>query len=442
MPQKIKAKNFWSVKAEGNAGVGHLYLYGPISSATWWGDEVTPQMLLNDLKSMGELNTLNVHIFSGGGDLFAGMAIHSMLKQQTAVVNVYIEGLAASIASVIALAGANIYISRGALMMVHNAAVGLFDYYNSHQLSSIQADLAKFNEVIISAYMERCGKTRDEVVAMMDGDDNEGTWYSADEAISARLADAYIPEEQDTALDAVASLSPNVYTWNGYTFDLNQYENAPKLKTVNKRRNKPMAKPSNSVKTKPARNDAGSTGAVNQTVEITCPECGAVFSMDLPAGETSDVTCPECGAEFQWEVPAEQQQEESSSTPGQGTEAKNQFKAGVAAERKRISALDGIATAMPAAASIVNEAKKEGWSFTKTSQKVFESLANGKQSQAANNAAFLSNLAADAQNSGASTVGSAPGANGVNGATDEAAKEALAVNMILAGTTTKKAEVK
>src|SRR5690554_4888276 len=108
--RKAQSKKFWRFKnATGDDGVGELYLYGEISDTTWWGDEVTPKQFITDLKSLGDIRTLNVYINSYGGDVFAGHAIHSQLKRHKATINVYIDGVAASAASIIAMAGDTIF---------------------------------------------------------------------------------------------------------------------------------------------------------------------------------------------------------------------------------------------------------------------------------------------------------------------------------------------
>ena len=110
---------FWNFKAQD--GNGELMLYGEISSATWYGDEITPKQFKDDLDSLGDIENLNIYINSGGGDVFAGQAIYTMLKRHKAFKTVYIDGLAASIASVIAMAGDKIIMPKNAIMMIHNA---------------------------------------------------------------------------------------------------------------------------------------------------------------------------------------------------------------------------------------------------------------------------------------------------------------------------------
>ena len=97
-------KKFWEFKAT-SAKKGELLIYGDIASSTWWGDEVTPNDFKKGLDALGDISELDVYINSNGGDIFAGQAIYSMLKRHDAKVTVYVDGLAASIASVIAMAG-------------------------------------------------------------------------------------------------------------------------------------------------------------------------------------------------------------------------------------------------------------------------------------------------------------------------------------------------
>src|SRR5690606_6275695 len=101
--------------------VGELLLYGPISDFSWWGDEVTPKQFKEELDALGDIGELRVYINSPGGDVFAGQAILSMLKRHSARKVVYVDGLAASAASIVAMAGDTIRMPRNAMMMIHNA---------------------------------------------------------------------------------------------------------------------------------------------------------------------------------------------------------------------------------------------------------------------------------------------------------------------------------
>lgn len=146
------ASKFWNFKALDD-NTGELTLYGEIANETWWGDEVTPKEFKADLDGLGEIDTLNIYINSPGGDVFAGQAIHSMLKRHKAHKNVYIDGLAASIASVVVMAGDRIFMPKNAMMMIHNPwtlGVG-----NASEFRKLAEDLDKIRESLIAAYENR-----------------------------------------------------------------------------------------------------------------------------------------------------------------------------------------------------------------------------------------------------------------------------------------------
>ena len=116
-------EQFWSMKqSKKSAKTGELYLYGPIASErSWFSDNITPKQFKKDLDALGNIDVLDVYINSPGGEVFAGQAIHSMLKRHPAHVNVYVDGLAASIASVVAMSADTLYMPRNAMLMIHNA---------------------------------------------------------------------------------------------------------------------------------------------------------------------------------------------------------------------------------------------------------------------------------------------------------------------------------
>ena len=133
-------KKFWNFKNVSESA-GELLIYGPIASESWWGDEVTPKQFKEDLDKLGAIEELNIYINSGGGDVFAGQAIHSILKRHSAKKTVYVDGLAASIASVVAMAGDTIVMPKNAMMMIHKAwtmAVG-----NANDFRKLADDMEK-----------------------------------------------------------------------------------------------------------------------------------------------------------------------------------------------------------------------------------------------------------------------------------------------------------
>lgn len=214
-----KKHKFWQFRAQEKTG--ELLLYGPIESYTWWGDEVTPKQFKKDLDALGEIDLLNVYINSDGGDVFAAQAIYSMLKRYDARVNVYIDGLAASAASVVAMAGDTVYMPRNAMMMVHNPwtiAIG-----NAEEFRKLADDLDKIRESIINAYEEKTGLERDKIVELLDAE----TWLTADEAFELGFIDE-IEHEKEVA----ASLKWGTLIVNGLKMDLSKYNNQPELSLI------------------------------------------------------------------------------------------------------------------------------------------------------------------------------------------------------------------
>ncbi len=184
-----KNKRFWNFKAL-DEKTGELTLYGEISNETWWGDEVTPKEFKSDLDNLGEIDTLNIYINSPGGDVFAGQTIYSILKRHKAHKNVYIDGLAASIASVIAMAGNTIFMPKNAMMMIHNPwTIGMG---NAKDFRKLAEDLDKIRESLIAAYEGHSALTRDEIIEIMDSE----TWLTATECEEYGFCD--VVEEEKT----------------------------------------------------------------------------------------------------------------------------------------------------------------------------------------------------------------------------------------------------
>lgn len=213
MPNK-----FWNFKNKDKKS-GELLLYGDISSSTWWGDEVTPKQFKADLDALGDVDNLNIFINSGGGDVFAGQAIHSMLKRHKAIKTVYIDGIAASIASVIAMAGDKIIMPKNAMMMIHNAST--FAYGNKEIFKKIAEDLEKVDGSIIAVYTAKTGLKDSEIKEKMDAE----TWFSAQEAVDQGFADEI---EEEKLLSA--SIDGSFLLINNQKIDLERYKSKPKIK--------------------------------------------------------------------------------------------------------------------------------------------------------------------------------------------------------------------
>lgn len=188
-------RKFWNwVRNEGEPAV--LVLNGEISDETWFGDEVTPGLFKQDLdQCQGDIS---VWINSPGGDCFAAAQIYNMLMDYPHNVTVKIDGLAASAASVIAMAGTEVQMSPVALMMIHNpATVAIGD---SAEMKKAVAMLDEVKESIMNAYEIKSGMPRAKISHLMDAE----TWFNATKAVELGFADKVLfsapaEEQQDDA---------------------------------------------------------------------------------------------------------------------------------------------------------------------------------------------------------------------------------------------------
>ena len=161
----------------------------------WTGEGVTSKRISAALRNIGERDVV-VNLNSPGGDFFEGVAIYNMLRQHKGKVTVNILGLAASAASVIAMAGDEVLIGKAGFVMIHNAwvvAVG-----NRHDLVEAAKTMEPFDDAMAAVYADRAGVERGEAADWMDAE----TWFNGEEAVEAGLADAFL------AGDAVKPTEP------------------------------------------------------------------------------------------------------------------------------------------------------------------------------------------------------------------------------------------
>ena len=163
------------MKATNN--VAQIDIFGEIVGEKWFDEETSATSFRDALKELGDVSTINLSINSGGGSVFDGIAIYNMLKSHKATVNVYVEGLAASIASVIAMAGDTITMRSGSMMMVHMPWT--LSQGNAEEMRKTADTLEKMGDNIVDIYSERTGITSDEIRNIM----NDETWLSAEEAV-------------------------------------------------------------------------------------------------------------------------------------------------------------------------------------------------------------------------------------------------------------------
>lgn len=174
-------------------GAYELLIEGIISGEEWWGDEFTPDMIRKEIEQAGG-KPLNIVINSPGGEVFAGAAIYNALLQYSGRKTVRVDGVAASMASVIAMVGDEIYMSPGSTMMVHRPMVGA--YGNINDLGKAIKVLEALEETIIPIYIDRTGLSKAEVFTLLD----EETWMSPDKAVELGFATKLeLPEKVETA---------------------------------------------------------------------------------------------------------------------------------------------------------------------------------------------------------------------------------------------------
>ncbi|QRN85799.1 Clp protease ClpP [Clostridia bacterium] len=181
-------KKFWNWARDDNSGVRTLYLDGVIAEESWFDDDVTPKAFKAELTA-GE-GDIVIWLNSPGGDCIAASQIYTMLMDYKGKVTVKIDGIAASAASVIAMAGTTVLMAPTALMMVHNpltVAIG-----DSEEMQKAIAMLSEVKESIINAYEIKTGQSRTKLSHLMDAE----TWLNAKKAIELGFADGILDDEK------------------------------------------------------------------------------------------------------------------------------------------------------------------------------------------------------------------------------------------------------
>lgn len=164
---------------------GELRLNGVIGN-DWFGDGITAKKFVKELSALGAVTTLNLYITSEGGSVTEARAMYSELNRHKAKINVIIDGIAASAATFLAMAGDTITIGEGDLFMIHNARMGVGGDYREHQKA---ADLlASIDDVIRGHYSSRTGISDKQLRNWMD----EEKWFTGTEAKSHGFATALV----------------------------------------------------------------------------------------------------------------------------------------------------------------------------------------------------------------------------------------------------------
>lgn len=178
-------KKFWECKQSANQNEADIFIFGEIVSYKWDDTDTTAASFQKDLKELGEVSQINLHINSPGGSVFEGIAIGNMLRQHKARVVAHVDALAASIASVIVASCDEVVMPENSMLMIHNPWT--FSMGNAKELRKRADDLDKIAESSVVTYLAKAGEklTEEKIKQIMD----EETWLSAKEAFDYGLCD-------------------------------------------------------------------------------------------------------------------------------------------------------------------------------------------------------------------------------------------------------------
>jgi ATP-dependent Clp protease, protease subunit len=194
----VSALSSASAMERWNAGVKSLAvgdnvitMYEVIGEDYWSGGGVTAKSVAAQIRAIGDRD-IEIHLNSPGGDMFEGIAIYNLLREHSKNVTVKIMGMAASAASIIAMAGNKIEMGAASFMMIHNCWV--LAAGNRHDLQKTAEWLQPFDQAMVDLYAQQTGIVPEKIAAMLD----EETWMSGSQAVATGFADALLEADQIT----------------------------------------------------------------------------------------------------------------------------------------------------------------------------------------------------------------------------------------------------
>lgn len=218
-----------------------IYIYDPIAKNSFWEDSVSSKAIIEALDSI-DAREIMVRINSPGGDVFEGDAIYNALRRRSArsKIKIAIDGVAASAAAYVAMAGDEVEIAANAFLMIHESwsyAVG-----NKRDLQKSLDLLSKIDVTIAQMMASRSGQTIEDVTKWMEDE----TWFSASEAVEKKFADRVGTELNSTVNDAVAraagqwaktpaSLKQTIAAYSKRTKEQDAQSKTPKLDALKRR---------------------------------------------------------------------------------------------------------------------------------------------------------------------------------------------------------------
>lgn len=369
-PKAATAPKFWNVVSVGE-DEGEITLYGDVMSqqpVDWWTGEpepglyITPEGFMEDLAAVKDKAHITVKLNSCGGDLYTGIAIHNALKALTGEVNVVVEGIAASAASVIMCAGDTVTVYPGSLVMIHGVSVVLWDSVNIQDMKQLIKGMDASERAVAEIYNGKTGIATETLRSMM----TKETWLTGREAVEKGFADTLKEDEDDP--DMSMSADKKVLYVNGVKHNIEGLHNVPGTIPIQRSAN-PAARPAANKRptNKAAKKPEG--GKPNMTLE------------ELRAQE------PDLVSQIEQDARNAAQQANADA---------------VAAERQRIEAIDSIAASIPDP-QLVHDAKY-GENPCTAQELCFRVM----QQSAKSGQQFLANYTADGAASGADGVGAAP----------------------------------
>jgi ATP-dependent Clp protease protease subunit len=191
----------WTMTAKAG-GVLEILLYEMIGADFWTGEGTTAKAFAEDLKAAGSVSKIHLRVNSPGGNVFDGLAIYNTLLSHGATVTAQVDGLAASIASVIIMAASEISMGDNAMMMIHNPSTLISG--DSNDMRKMAETMDKVKTSMITAYRRHTRKSSDQIGALMDAE----TWMTAGETVDNGFAEKVITPKGDDADVAAAVRAP------------------------------------------------------------------------------------------------------------------------------------------------------------------------------------------------------------------------------------------
>ena len=248
-------KKYWSMKAKANQEA-EIDLYGEIGEGMF-SDGIGAKQFSDDLKALGDVKHITCHVNSPGGSVFEGVAIYNQLKMHAAKVTCVVDGLAASIASVICMAGDTIIMPENAMMMIHDPwsmVVG-----NADELRKTADVMDKIKESLVMAYMGKCNLPEDKVRQMM----TDETWMNGNDALENGFCD-----ECTKPMKMAAAIN---------SFDLSKFKKSPEFTAMAPEASNPIKE----IKAMKCKKHPGTDMVVD-----SCPVCDHEASVQNAATQT------------------------------------------------------------------------------------------------------------------------------------------------------------